>query len=373
MAVTCFRIFNTNYADQDILASFTESSEQTSFPADNVLNQQRRSKVWRSNGYWVIDSTNRNIVFRETTGVDLTAILNTGTYTSTTSFMTELKRALDAAGSSTYTVTQDNLKFKFVSNGVGGGGIFEMYLTGTTVSGLIGMTSNKTGSLTHTMDVISVTQEEWLEFDLGISTNPKAFIMVDQRNEPFKVLGTVKLQGNLTGNFSSPTVDLTLTNDDEVFSYITDTGIHTTGLRYWRVKFEKTDMPTGYFQVGAIFLGDFLSPARGRAQFPLRQSYIDRSTTSFSEGGQSFTDIRQKTQSFSVEMRALQKEDVEEFDVFFNEFGIGKPFFVSMDTGEVWSTNKNRRIILCKFDSVPNYQLISPDNFSITFTLREEL
>ena len=94
MAVSNFRIYNENYADEDIVASFTSSSERAAFPDDNVLSFERRSKVCRSNGYWVITTSNHRLTFRETTVVDLTATLNTGTYDGD-EFMAELERALE--------------------------------------------------------------------------------------------------------------------------------------------------------------------------------------------------------------------------------------------------------------------------------------
>ena len=71
--MSCFRFFDSNYVDQTILANYSVSSEDASFPIENAFNSKRRAKVWRSDGYYVVDSTNNVLIFRETTGVDLTA------------------------------------------------------------------------------------------------------------------------------------------------------------------------------------------------------------------------------------------------------------------------------------------------------------
>ena len=54
MAETSFRIFNENYINTDILANSDVSSENASFGIENI--SQRRSKVWRSNGYYEVTS-----------------------------------------------------------------------------------------------------------------------------------------------------------------------------------------------------------------------------------------------------------------------------------------------------------------------------
>jgi hypothetical protein len=129
----------------------------------------------------------------------------------------------------------------------------------------------------------------------------------------------------------------------------------------------------GFVEVGAFFLGNYLKWARGRASYPLNQNYIDTTTTVYSEGGQSFSDIRQKTQSFSITIKGLQKADIEAFDVFFNDFGVGLPFFVSMDSSAVFSSVANKRVILCKFSDKPNYDFSSVDYFNLKCGFREEL
>ena len=375
MSITNFRIFNENYIDENVLADYTGSSENSSYVVENIFNFQRRSKVWRSNGYWTIDSSNRLLNFRETTGVDLYALLNTGTYNST-SFMAEIARALNSAGASLYTVSQNNLRFEIVSNLAGGGGIFEIYVAGSTIAFKLGLTSDKTGSASYIFDDISITQEEFVIFDLGVATNPDAFIMCDQRNQPIQIspTATVKLEGNETNNFSTPSFTTTLTHDDEVYSHLTDSGISTDPYRFWRISFDaEASMPNGYVQLGAIFLGNYISPTRARAQFPLRNKYIDNTVTVFSEGGASFSDLKETSASYGIQIKGLYKAEVEEFDTFFETYKTGKPFFISMDTGEVWSTNKNRRIVLCKLVSEPTWELIASDYFILNFEIREEL
>ena len=88
-------------------ATQTYSSQQTLMPASNTMDGVRRTKVWRSGGYWEITSTNKTIIFREAVGVDLTATIAESNYVTDATFLTAIKTALEAAGLATYTVTRD--------------------------------------------------------------------------------------------------------------------------------------------------------------------------------------------------------------------------------------------------------------------------
>ena len=107
----------------------------------------------------VSSGVNDKVDFEETAESELTATLAAGTYTAA-QMCTELKSKLEAVGDSTYTVTyaEATQKFTVVSNGVGGGGIFNiLFLTGTntskTAAGLLGFdVEDKSGALTYTSD-----------------------------------------------------------------------------------------------------------------------------------------------------------------------------------------------------------------------------
>lgn len=384
MSETCLRIFWDNYVDLDILANSDVSSEQTAFPVTNAYNKQRRSKVWRSNGYFEVTSSNNQIIFRETSGgPDLTASITVGEYSTLSSFVTAIKTALDAAGDSTYTVTNSSstgYKFQIVSNGVGGTGVFHLMLTDIdfTAASILGFatdTDYTDATLTRVADYLRCNcGSEFIEWDLGISTNPKGFALIGPRNSPLKLSpgGTYKLQGNHTSNWTSPVYESTLTYNDNAL-YVTDeNGLASTYLRFWRVLFQDQN-PNGYVEVGSFMLGDYFNPVRGRAQFPLQVDLVDRSETIFSEGGQSYSDIKENTATYTIEWKGLKKEAIEEIEDQFAIYGTHTPFFVAVDSEPVFSSSSQRRLLFCKFAQEPRYQLVSPNNFEVSFLLREEL
>ena len=378
MSYTCFRIFNENYVEEDMLANYSVSSENSDFPAENFFNFQRRSKVFRTEGYFNVTSSNNTIIFKEGAAIALTATITVGEYTSISSFLTAVKTALDAAGVSTYTVTQDSLRTKITSNGVGGDGRFELILTNGsfTAYDLLGFdnSTDRTSALTYTADYIRIHTNEYIQFDLGISTNPDAFLLIGAKNKAMQIspTATIKLQANHTNNFNSPPFSVDIDYDDEVLAVLDDAGIGDDSYRYWQFSVIDETNPAGYIEVGAIFLGNYWNPQR-TPQFPLRTSNIDRTVTVFSESGQSFSDLKEKTKVHSIRYIGLTKANIEEFWNIWEKYGTGKPFFISMDTSEAFSTDYRRRIVFVKIDDEPSENLISANNFELTFTVREEL
>lgn len=103
---------------------------------------------------FIIDDTNYQLNFAEGAGPELTAELNNGEYTLTT-FLTEIKRALDDEGALTYTVTVDRdtrlITITTTSN-------FSLLVSTGTNAGnspfdLMGFTgSDRTGASTYTGD-----------------------------------------------------------------------------------------------------------------------------------------------------------------------------------------------------------------------------
>lgn len=375
----CVRLYTDNYADLDLLANYTVGSEKTAFPIENAFNLQRRSKVYRSNGYYNVTSANNVIIFNEG-GLDLTATIAIAEYNSTTSFMTAVKTALDSAGLATYTVTQTaNFKFQIASNLGGGATAFELITTDNdfTALDLLGLdnSADKTAASSYIADAIRICTEEFLIIDMGIDSKPNAFALTDARNQPLKLSpnASVVLMGNYTNNFTSPAYSLTLSYDDEVLSAISDLQLGNDGYRYWKIQFNDKENPQGFIQVGAIFLGRYFAPSMGRVNFPLNSQYIDRSTVIFSEGGQTFADIFEQSQEYQIQWRLLNKEDMQEITEIFRRYGTSQPFFVLFDREAGFSTKMNRSLKFVKFSDEPSYSLERPNKFECNMRLREEL
>jgi hypothetical protein len=383
MAESGVKLLFNNYIDNEILAYYAGSSEQASFPLLNAFNSQRRSKVWRSAGYFDVTSSNNTIVFRETALTDLTATITVAEYTSISSMCTAIKTALEAVGDSTYTVTNNastGYKFQIVSNGSGGGGVFHLMVasgsfTAETLLGFSNAASFTDSSLTRLSDYTTINSSEWVVFDMGLVTNPKAFVLIGPRNEPLRISpsATITLQANNADAWTAPPFELELTYADNAIYHVNTDGIGDMPYRYWRLLIEDNDNPLGFIEVGAFFLGNYFNPSRGRVQFPLSVSTIDDSDTIISEGGQAYSDIKQPTASYNLSWFGLQKADIEEFEDQFQVYGSNRPFFVVMDSDATYSSANTRRVLFAKIQGTPQWNLISPDNFELSVSLVEVL
>lgn len=377
MSTSKAKLFTYNFIDLDVLLGTDVSSENPAFPVTNAYNSQRRSKVWRSQGYFKIVSGDNTIVFNEG-GSDLTATVAAGEYSSIASFMTALDTAFTTApgAAGSYSITQDAY-FKFVTTkSAGTFNIKWTHANSAYMAAILGFdtASDSTGALSYTADALRINTDEWILWDMGLASNPTAFLMCDQRNRPLKLSpnGSFYIQGNESNDFTTPTYSELLTYDDEIMGVIRDAGLHTQSLRYWRIKFMDQN-PNGYIQIGAFFLGTAFEPARGRVSFPLQSKYEDRSATVTSEGGQIFSDIYEQTQEYTLKWQGLQKADKEDLNQVFTDYGTVNPFFISLDTDSVYSTSQNRMFKFVRFASEPSWELITPDNFSCSMTLREDL
>jgi len=374
----CLRLFSENYADSESYANLLKSSEQANFPATNLLSKIRRSKVWRSNGYFKIESGSNTITFRDSASTDLVATIAAGEYSTTALFMAAVDSAFESAGAANYTITQNSsLKFVITSDISGGATAFKIiWSASAAMAGIMGFdVADLSGAISYTSDYLKIHTDEFVTFDLGLPSLINAFTLTGPRNRAIKLstTATLKLQGNYTNSWTSPAYDSTLTYNDEIIYAMSETDFSLgTPLRYWRLQLVDQN-PNGYIEIGSIFLGTWYAPTRGAAQFPLKSALDDRSTTIYSEGGQSFSDVLEKTQNYSADWVGLNKDELDEILKIFANFGTSYPIFIMFDSQAAFSPSINRFLKLVKFKDSPQFELRSPNNFSMSMSFREEI
>jgi hypothetical protein len=376
------KVLSENYVDSASLSTYSKSSEQSSFPATNTFAGKRRSKVWRSNGYWNITGGSNTIIFQETSGVNLTATVAAAEYTSTTSFLAAIKTAFQAVGGSVYTVTKDatSQKITIASNGAGGGNILKLMWTNASSAAMAGIlgystSADDTGALTYAADLIRNCTSEWIKWDFGTSANPKAFVLLGDRASAIKIspLATVTLQGNITDTWTSPVYSQTVAYDERAMTLFSTTGLHTSALRYWRLLISDLDNPLGYVEVSAIYLGDAYATTQGAPQFPFKTKKVDYSTSVTAEGGQLLVDAKAKTQRFSLDWKGLSVTEIEHFDALFESVGTAIPFLMAFDSGSAFSSSAGVYTRMVRYTDAPDYSLESPNNWSMSMELQEDL
>lgn len=367
-----------NYFDADNYQAFTYSSQKTDFPASNVLNYKRRSKVHRTDGYWVVTSANKGIVLQTSAGVNQTVNIAEGTYTTDATFLAAVDTALTSESSgAAFTVTRDSTtgKIKLTSDGAGGT-VFRLMCTNAsfTAASLLGFStaSDLTGALTYTADTLKINTEEFYVLDCGTAVNPKMFAMWGERNSDIKIssTATVRLQGNSADSWSSPGFSQTLTYNEIGMGLFDSSGFGA--YRYWRVHLSDVSNVLGYLENSGFYLGDAFVAARGAAVYPLDQDMVSLSESMMSRSGNRFLDEVQDLDTWDFAWGGLTLEDKEALEDFIRTVG-RKPFPVFFDPNEVFSSDYQRQIRLVHFDSNPRFRLVSPNNYTSDWSLREEV
>lgn len=331
-----FRFVSLNYAFETNV-NITGTSENPSFPASNV-GREHRSKVWRSNGFYVIDSTNNKINFREVNaGPELTATLTSGEY-DRDELRAEIKAGLEAVGSNTYTVTfgTGTGKFTIASSGA----FFELLFSsgsdaGTSSRSVIGFGNNDfVGSTSYTGAFVSIHTVERLVLDLQTSE------MIDTISLLFDpVLGirfseqaVVKLKASASDSWSAPLFEQTLTIDNE---YSAINVFLTTAIehRFWCIEIVDPKNPDLYVELGTIVVGlsDNLLriPDNGFNYRIEDQSKIDET-----EFGHVYADLYPKRRSIDFTFNLIDYDQVETMHQIFQRVGGSRPVFVALDTAE---------------------------------------
>lgn len=127
---------------------------------------------------------NQNVDFKEGVGADITAVLDIGTYTLT-DFVTELARALNAAGSQTYTVTV--VRSTRIITVTAGSAFTLLASTGTNLStsaySLIGFSTDTSSATSHA--ATSASGSEWKP-----QFKPQDFVTFEDQQSPID--GSIK-------------------------------------------------------------------------------------------------------------------------------------------------------------------------------------
>lgn len=378
------QILSRNYSNSELVAGLTASSEASGFPKENVTDFVRRTKVWRSGGHYRVVSGSNTIVFEETAATPLTATITPGSYASFALLATEIKTQLEAEGGSTYTITQDTttLKAKIASNGSGGGGIFNINWTDATGIGSIlgyNTTVNDTGSLTYTADSLKISTGEFFIYDFGIPLNPDAIVVSWRQDEINSINETAVLsvKGNYTNNFDGSVGYSGQTNKTDFGFYLqkgsSNEGLATTAFRYWKLEIIDTDNPTGFIEIGSIFIGEFIDFVRGQVQFPFSSSWEDGSIKQTTDSGQIVSNQKYLTRVFDAEWFALTRSEKEEFDEFFQEVKTADPFYLMLDPNQVIGSTVEQNVIFVRFNSVPKWTMEFPGIFSVSASFREDI
>lgn len=370
-----FRILDWNYCFESAV-NFLPTSEDPAFPAEN-LSKYFRSKAWRSYGFFRIQSTNKYLNFKDTSGGgEITVTLTEQDYTAA-----ELEAAIEdgmnaSAGVGTYTVTFSHAtgKWTIASDQAD---LRLLTQSGTNAANAVYSTigfevvTDYTGASTHTGPVIAIHTEERLVIDLG---NPElidsfAILFDPDLGHKFSNAATIKLQASSTNYwYGSPAVDVTLSFDD-TYQCITHFFSTSQSYRYWCIRIVDPQNPYLYVELPKVLL----SLATQLTQLPqigFTDRYSDQSKQTENDYGHQYADIYPTRRSMRFNYQVLSESDLSTLVELEKRLGGVTPIGVGLDTeGGVF--DKDRFFIYGRLSKNAEIANLAYTYFNTDITLEE--
>jgi hypothetical protein len=376
--MTCAMICHNNLAEESLINEFLFSSEQTLFPAENVLANKRAYKTWRSNGYFKVTSSNNQIVFKE--GIlasDVIATIAVGEYTTRAAFLLAVADALTAAGDNTYTATVDSNLMTVITSDLSTN--FYFGLIGDSVDftalDLLGYSAIEYGgSDSYTAEQIVLHTMEFLEFDLGVATEVQAAILLGRCDQEFGLSSNaqITLKINETASWDSPEYSEALTwNEFGVYTLDAD-GVFPIRRRV-RIEIVDPQNPNGYIELASVFVGTLQEFERASPQFGFNDTVQDLTAVLDLMGGSLIGDRRPRYSEIQYNLNFLTNQDKEDLQDIYERFGLIRPLFFIFDENETLGTEAERMVRLMRFTGPLSFTKESARIWTVGMRLREEL
>lgn len=169
--------------------------------------------------------------------------------------------------------------------------------------------------------------DEWVKFDLGSAMAVQAVILLDHTLTSSDT--TIKIQGNATDVWTSPSVDEAITfNAGTMAAFLSSTQTY----QWWRIIFTKSASDE-YRDIGRIFLGPFYECAKGAAFRGVRITPVDLSDTGRSLGGQTFSNQRDIYDEIEIDFPpTIPDSQMDQFIALSADVGKHTPWFVQIDS-----------------------------------------
>lgn len=374
------QLFNYDYTQTSTVYGRGVSSAASGYPVTNLYDNVRRSKVWRSSGYWW--TAGETFRFAEDpstggTGEEITFVL-APEYSTTADFATALKNSLDfySTGGYTYTVTYSSTTRKFTISAASSKKFKFLFSTCPLWAGSLGLSEADTNySTSITSTYATIHSYEYIRWDLGTPINPKGFMAIGVYGTALKLSSnaTIVLQACTATNFTTPNYEVTLEYGETGIGITSSTGIADQAYRHWRLKIIDRQNLNGYIELSNVILGDYIVFERGAVQYPLSIDNEDISEIVTANSGQTHVNRRNTVMSTTLEWNGLTVADKEELDDVWQENGTSTPFFVSLDPDVVFSSDVKKQYHYVKITGGYTASLIMPKNWEASFTIREEI
>lgn len=349
------------------------SSANANFPVANLKNPLR-SKRWRSSGYFLVDSSNNKINFKESSGgSELTATLTNGTY-SPSGLAAEIENKMDAAGTDSFSVTFSRASGLWTIESDGS----ELEIlndTGTDssssllVNSLGFASSDLTGDVSYTGDVIAIHTQETVLFDMKTSQNIDSVVILWPKEDGIRLSPSaeIRVQASATNLWTSPAVDEVLTVDNH---YLVASHFFSSpqSYRYWRLVVTDPSNPDLFVELGMVWIGEnirFREPENG-----FKFSLADTSKVSSTDFGHEYVDEYPLMSSLQFNYSYIGYETAQALEDAYRSNGVRKPVLVVFDESELVFT-KNHFLIYGKFPKQFGTDHVNFDIFNGSLTITE--
>ena len=314
-------------------ATLTESSEESSLPAENVQSVHR-TKVWRSKPGWnIVAGVNDKLDFDDGAG-ELTATLTAGNYATSAVMATEVETQMgvEATTGVVIEVSYGSRKFT-IENTLTGGTLELLWNSGTNATTSCGedlgydtsSDADATGVVSHVSDDETRCSREWIGMALAAATQCKRCVIVSHN---FSSSAVVTLFRHTSDDLSAATAVDTITYDADFMVLEFD-----ATYKHWWIHVDDIDNADSYIEIGRAFLGDYdvLTAALGDA---LRFGKIDPGLATFTPEGVAGKHERTHYFAAQINLRLMDATDRDVLLTIHDRVGAYKHFFMRLDPGE---------------------------------------
>ncbi len=138
----------------------------------------------------------------------------------------------------------------------------------------------------------------------------------------------LKIQANATNVWTAPSVDETLTIDND-YSMASHHFTTDKSYRYWRVTITDPTNPWEYVELGQVWIGKSLDIEN--AQNGFKYSLLDRSITVSTKFGHKYVDEYPQTATLQFDYKNMDYEDIQILENAFRTNGNRKPVVMVLD------------------------------------------
>ena len=162
---------------------------------------------------------------------------------------------------------------------------------------------------------------EWIKLDTGTTITPLGAFLAGTNLSDTAV---VKIQGNATDVWTSPSVDVTMERVNGIcYSYSSDLEV---ALRYWRFSIVDTANVDGYVEIGRAWIGRTLTIDGPHTSFTEKR--INTSETTISITGQSYGNEGYIYKMWDMTFPYWDADEKGNMETFADTVNKAQPFFI---------------------------------------------